>query len=60
MNTKQFLHFFYLCLYVLGSIGGLGYTLYNEAYLIAAAIVVVAAMAFPTAKRWWIELNEHP
>ena len=54
MNAKQFLHFFYLCLYVLG------YTLYNEAYLIAAAIVVVAAMAFPTAKRWWIELNEYP
>lgn len=54
MNAKQFLHFFYLCLYVLGSIGGLGYTLYNEAYLIAAA------MAFPTSKRWWIELNEHP
>ena len=37
-----------ICLYALGSIGGLGWSLYNHSYLIAVGVVVLAAMAVPT------------
>lgn len=34
--------------YVLGTIGGLGYVIKSQAYLIAIAIIVLAVLAFPT------------
>lgn len=51
MTLKGLLQFITLALYVLGAIGGFGYACYSGAYLIAVAVLVLAVMAFPTAKR---------
>ena len=53
---KKILFFFGLCAYVLGSIGGLGYCLYYHQYVIAVSVAILAGMAFPTAKKWLLEL----
>ena len=55
---KKFLYFFGLAAYVLGAIGGFGYAMYCKAYVIAVAVVVLAAMAFPTAKTFFNKLME--
>lgn len=39
--------FFVLCLYVLGTIGGVGYTIYCGGYPIALGVVALAVMAYP-------------
>ena len=39
--------------YILGAIGGFGYAIYSHAYLIAAAIIVLAVMAFPAFRKCW-------
>ena len=51
MTLKGLLQFITLALYILGAIGGFGYACYSGAYLMAAAVLVLAIMAFPTAKR---------
>lgn len=48
---KGILYTFILMLYAMGSIGGFGCACYSGAYLIAFAVLVLAVMAFPTAKR---------
>lgn len=40
-----------LMFYVMGSIGGIGWSLYNRGYVIAIAVAVLAVMAWPTALR---------
>ena len=45
------LYFFEMCAYVLGLMGGLGWALYNKAYLISISIIVLGIMAFPELKR---------
>ena len=58
MKLKGIISMFLLMLYAMGSIGGFGYACYSGAYLIAVAVLVLAVMAFPTAKRIfkeWIE-----
>ena len=55
---KKFGYFFGLCAYGVGSIGGLGYALWCKAYVIAVCIVVLAVMAFPTAKKFYSGLFE--
>ena len=47
---KGFIGFFLICLYVLGTIGGIGYACYNKAYTVAVGVAAVAAMAFPYIK----------
>lgn len=42
--------------YIVGAIGGFGYAIYSHAYVIAAAVVVLAVMAFPTFKNCIKEL----
>lgn len=42
--------------YAVGAIGGFGYALYCKAYFIAACIVVLAAIAFPTLKSFYNKL----
>ena len=49
---KKIGYFFGLAAYAVGAIGGFGWTIYSKAYVIAVAIVVLAFMAFPTAKKW--------
>lgn len=46
---KEIISFIILALYILGSIGGFGYAVYSDAYLIAVAVVALAVMAWPTA-----------
>ena len=58
MTLKGLLQFITLTLYVFGAIGGFGYACYNGAYLIAVAVLVLAVMAFPTAKRIFKEGTE--
>ena len=58
MATKKFFYTFLLMLYAMGSIGGFGYACYSGAYLIAVAVLVLAVMAFPTAKRIFKEWTE--
>ena len=55
MFNKVF-YFFALWAYILGSIGGFGYALYSKAYLIAICILVLAILAFPTAKSYFQKL----
>lgn len=55
---KKIGYFFSICAYALGAIGGFGYAIYCKAYLIAIAIVVLAAMAFPILKKFFNKLTE--
>lgn len=45
--------FFMLCLYALGVIGGIGYTLYCGAYAITAGVAALGYMAFGKAKEYF-------
>jgi len=42
-----------LCLYVLGVIGGIGYTIYCGAYPIFAGVAALGYMAFGKAKEYF-------
>ena len=50
---KGIISFIMLCCYALGSIGVFGYSLYNKNYVIAAAVAVLAYMAWPQAKEYY-------
>lgn len=52
-TLRKILSFFMLCLYVLGVIGGIGYTLYCGAYPIAAGVAALGYMAFGKAKEYF-------
>lgn len=58
MKTKKILCFIALFLYLMGSIGGIGYCLYNGAYLIAIAVTMVAVMAVPTVVSFYKFLTD--
>lgn len=49
---EKILAFFVLCLYVLGVIGGAGYSIYCGAWPIAIGVIALGAMAFPEARRF--------
>ena len=57
-DIKKLLYFFGMCAYGVGSIGGFGYALYCKAWVIAACVAVLAAMAFPKAKEFYNKLTE--
>ena len=48
---QQIISFIILALYILGTVGGFGYAIYCGAYLISIAIVALAIMALPTARK---------
>lgn len=50
--TLEALRFIVICLGALGALGGIGYTVWCGAWLIAAGIAALAGMAVPTAVRW--------
>lgn len=52
-DLKNIAKLFGIAAYVLAVIGGFGYACYCHRYLIAIAIVALAAMAWPTFKSWW-------
>jgi uncharacterized membrane protein len=47
---KKFTYLIILFAYVMGIIGGIGYTCYIHEWVIAIAVAVVGVMAFPAAK----------
>ena len=48
---KKILSFFGLCFYIVGAIGGLGWSLYGKGYFIACCVALLVVYAFPTAKK---------
>lgn len=55
---EKIMYFLLMCLYVLGTIGGIGYACYNHAYMIAAGVAAVAVMAFPRFVFFYEKLTE--
>jgi len=49
---KEFLSFALLTLYFMGAIGGVGYAFaFADAKIISISVIVLAVMAWPTAKK---------
>ncbi len=42
----------------MGTIGGIGYACYSCAWVIAVAVAILSAMAFPTAKKFYHKITE--
>ena len=55
---KKYYYLIVLFAYVMGTIGGIGYACYSGAWVIAAAVAVLGAMAFPTAKKLYHLITE--
>ena len=55
---KKVFYFVILCLYVLGTIGGVGYTIYYGAWPVAVGVACLAWMAFPKAMECFNGLTE--
>ena len=47
---KKIFSFIIICLWVLGTVGGFGYSIHSGATLIALAVAVLGIMAFPVAR----------
>lgn len=47
---KKALSFFILLAYAVGLLGGLGWTIYSQAYVIAFCVATLGGMAFPTVR----------
>lgn len=58
MDMKKYFSFIMICLYVLGIIGGLGWTLYSGGYVIAVGVVAVAYMAWPKLVGYFRDLTD--
>lgn len=43
--------------YAVGTINGIGYSIYIHEYVTAICVAVLSVMAFPMAKNCWKELN---
>lgn len=48
---KKMFEFAKIVAFILGAIGGTGWSLYNHSYLIAAGCVVLALLALPEVKK---------
>lgn len=58
MDMKKYFSFIMICLYILGVIGGLGWTLYSGGYVIAVGVVAVAYMAWPKLVEYFHDLTD--
>ena len=47
---KKFVSFLLMCLYIVGVIGGIGYTIYCGAYVISVGVLATGYLAWPKAK----------
>lgn len=54
---KQFISFIGICAYTMGTIGGFGFSAWGGSWPVAIAVLILAVMAFPTAKQLWKNLN---
>lgn len=55
---KKYFSFIMICLYILGVIGGLGWTLYSGGYVIAVGVVAVAYMAWSKLVEYFRDLTD--
>lgn len=55
---RKYICLILLFLYVMGTIGGIGYACYSGAWVIAVAVLVLGAMAFPTAKEIYKKITK--
>ena len=54
---KKLVSFLFLCLAVVGIIGGIGYAIYRQAYPIALGVAVLTYLAWPKIKECFINLT---
>ena len=54
---KKILSLLGLMAYFIGAIAGFGYTLYINEQVTAICVALLGVMAFPTAMKFWQELN---
>ena len=50
---KKYIYFFLLFLYLIGTINGIGYSIYIGEWVTAVGVAVLAVMAWPTAVNYW-------
>lgn len=56
---KNFFYFFMLLFYIIGTIGGIAFSIYHHNdWYITVAIIGLAYMAFPKAKYYFKQLTE--
>jgi uncharacterized membrane protein len=55
---KKYIYLIGLFAYAMGTIGGIGYACYSGAWVIAVAVAILSAMAFPTAKEFYYKITE--
>lgn len=48
---KKLVSFAVICLWVLGSIGGVGYAIYGGSWPVAAGVAMLSILALPTVKK---------
>ena len=53
----RFLKFFGICFAVVGALGGFGTAIYHKEYFIGVCVLALAAMAFPTVKKWYKDIT---
>lgn len=56
--AKKIFYFIMLCLYVMGTINGIGYSCYIGEYMTAIGVTALAFMAWPTAVNYWKYINK--
>ena len=49
--AKKLFYFVALFLYLIGTINGIGYSIYSGEWVTAIGVAVLSVMAFPTAKK---------
>ena len=55
--AKKIFYFIMLFLYFLGTINGIGYSIYIGEWVTAIGVAVLAFMAWPTAVNYWKFIN---
>jgi uncharacterized membrane protein len=56
-EMKKIGYFVMLCLWVLGVLGGIGWSLYSGGYVIAVGVAVTGWMAWPKVKEYFTKLT---
>lgn len=54
---NKFLELIMLFAYAIGTINGIGYSIYIGEWVTAVCVAVLSVMAFPMARNCWKELN---
>ena len=55
---KKIFYFMMLCLTIVGIIGGIGYTVYDHAYVVSVGLAVAGYMTWPQVRNYYKKLME--